>query len=305
MSRSHRSLSCALIALVSVFAFSGCNWKGEGKNVAAAIVATSAVKTRAFTGSLKMDTSQMKGMTGSTGASTTTPGSMTMTFSGAIDSTDPANPKMLMNMTAEGQNTSMVAPGDGKIYFTSAGKSYYTPLDPSSATKQTIDPQKIYVALGDAVGHFAKSPSMNNAQGKPVDTIAAKVSKKKLCGPVLEAFGEAMDQSAGGLTGGLGGSSSDSSKLNKSGEKMMQTFCATMLKDDPQVWFGIDGGKLTDVALTAELMIPFAGQMSIEVQYHEYNQDQPQTGFTAPPNATPMPASPTTTSTAMPGTNSY
>jgi hypothetical protein len=299
MSRVHRSLSCALIALVSVLAISGCNWKGEGKNVAAAIVATSAVKTRAFTGSMKMDMSQMKGITGSTGASTTTPSSMTMTFSGAIDTTNEASPKMLMKMTAEGQDTTMVAPGDGKLYFTSGDKSYYTTVDPSSAKKQTIDPQKIYVALGDAVGHFQKSPPITNAQGKQVDTTSAKVSKKKLCGPVLEAFGEAMDQGAGGLTGGLGGSSSgDSTKLNKTGEKMMQTFCQTMLKSDPQVWFGIDNGKLTDVALTAQLMIPFAGPMGIEVQYHEYNQDQPQTGFTAPPNATPMP----TTPTAMPGT---
>jgi hypothetical protein len=225
-------------------------------------------------------------MTGSTGANTTTPGSMTMTFSGAIDTSNESSPKMLMKMNAEGQETSMVAPGDGKFYITTAGKSYYTTVDPAAANQQTIDPQKIYVALGDAVGGFQKAQSIVNAQGKPVDTVAAKVNKKKLCGPVFDAFGEAMNQSDG-LTSGLG-SSAGSGKLNENGKKMMQTFCQTMLKSDPRVWFGIDNGKLTDVELTAQLTIPFAGQMGLEVQYHEYNQDQPQTGFDAPANATPM-----------------
>jgi hypothetical protein len=287
MSRIHRPLSCALIALVAVLAFSGCDWKGEGKGVAAAILASSIVKTRAFTGSMTMDMSQMTGATAATGSSGTTPGKVEMTFSGAIDDTDPANPKMVMKMSAAGQDTSMVAPGDGKFYITSGGKSYYVPIDPAAAEKQTINPQKIYVALGDAVGDFQKSPPITNAQGKQVDTTTAKVSKKKLCGPVLDAFGEAMNQSSG-LTSGLGGSSGSTNSLGKDGKKMMQSFCQTMLKSDPRVWFGIDNGKLTDVALTAKLTIPFAGPMGIEVQYHEYNQDQPQTGFDAPSGATPM-----------------
>ncbi|MGH2958758.1 MAG: hypothetical protein ACRDKE_04090 [Solirubrobacterales bacterium] len=299
MARTHRSLSCALIALVAVLAFSGCNWKGEGKDVAAAIIASSTVKTRAFTGSMKMDMSQMQGASAATGASGASSGAVEMTFSGAIDDSDPANPKMAMKMSAEGQDTSMVAPGDGKFYVSSAGKSYYVPVDPASAEKQTIDPQKIYVALGDAVGDFEKSPPITNAQGKQVETTTATVSKKKLCGPVLDAFGEAMSQSSG-LTGGLGGSSGGNDSLGKDGKKMMQSFCQTMLKSDPRVWFGIDGGKLTDVALTAKLTIPFAGTMGIEVQYHEYNQDQPQTGFDAPAGATPMGAM----NTAMPSASS-
>lgn len=297
MARFHRPVAAGLIALVAVLALSGCNWTGEGKNVAAAIVATADVKSRSFTGSLKMDMSQMKGMTGSTGAGTATPGSMTMTFSGAIDATDPAKPKMLMKMTAEGQDSTMVAPGDGKFYFTSGSKSYFIPIDPAAAQKPTIDPQRIYVALGDAVGNFQKSASITNAQGKSVDTIAATVNKKKLCGPVFDAFGEAMNQSTG-LAGGLGGAGSAGS-LNKNGKKMMQSFCQTMLKSDPRVWFGIDGGKLTDVELTADLMIPFAGPMGIEVQYHEFNQDKPQGEFLAPSGATPM----SITQTAMPTTS--
>lgn len=285
MSRIHRPLSCALIALVAVLAFSGCEWKGE---VAAAIIASSTVKTRAFTGSMTMDMSQMTGATAATGSSATNPGKIEMTFSGAIDDTNPANPKMVMKMSAAGQDTSIVAPGDGKFYITSGGKSYFVPMDPSAAEQKTINPQKIYVALGDAVGDFQKSPPITNVQGKQVETTAAKVSKKKLCGPVLDAFGEAMSQSSGLTTGLGGGSSGGANSIGKDGKKMMQSFCQTMLKSDPRVWFGIDNGKLTDVALTAKLTIPFAGPMGIEVQYHEYNQDQPQTGFDAPAGATPM-----------------
>jgi hypothetical protein len=144
------------------------------------------------------------------------------------------------------------------------------------------------MALGDAVGHFQKSPQMRNAQGQPVDTTSATVSKKQLCGPVIDAFGEAMNQSTG-LTGDLGmNGGAQSGDLSKRGKKMMQSFCQSMLKSDPRVWVGITNGRLTDVELTAKLMIPFAGPMGIELQYHEFNQDQPQEGFTAPPGATPI-----------------
>jgi len=278
VSRTHRTLS-ALILVVAALALSGCNWSGQGKNVAAAIVATSQVKTRAFSGSLKMDTSQMTGTTG-----TAPPQSITMTFSGASDSTNPASPKMVMNMTAEGQATSLVAPGDGNMYETSAGRSYSVPMPPGTADQHAINPQKIYVALGEAVGNFQKSSPITNPQGKSVDTISATVSKSKLCGPVLDAFGDAMSQTSGlGRAFGGSGSSTD-----KNGKKLLQTFCKSMLQKDPRVWFGIDAGKLTDVELTAQLAIPFAGPMGIEVQYHEYNQDQPQTGFDAPAGATPL-----------------
>lgn len=262
---------------------SGCDWQGEGKEVAAAIVATSQVKTRSFTGSMKMDMSKMARPGGE--ASADMPANVTMTFSGAIDETDEANPKMLMTMTAEGQTTSMVAPGDGKFYVTTGGKSYWADSRQSGQSK-TIDPQKIYVALGEAVGNFQKAPAMTNAQGKSVPTISATVSKSKLCGPVLDAFGEAMNQ-AGGF-GGLGGATGSTGKGSEAGAKMVQSFCKMMLKSDPRVWFGIDGGRLTDVALSADITIPMAGPMGIEVQYHEYNQDQPQKGFEAPAGAQPL-----------------
>jgi hypothetical protein len=277
---ARRTLTCLIAVLALAVNLSGCDWKGEGKNVAAAIVATSQVKTRAFTGSLKFDGSKRAP---AQNGQAQEPTSMTMTFSGAIDSTDAANPKMVMNMSAEGQNTSVVAPGDGKVYMTAGGTSFSVAVPPGQTAGRTIDPQKIYVALGDAVGDFQKAPPLTNAQGKSVTTISAKVGRSKLCGAVLDAFGEAMSQ-AGGLAGGLGGTTS----RGGSDSKMLQNFCKMMLKSDPRVWFGIDNGRLTDVDLTAEIKVPLAGSMGIEVQYHEYNQDRPQTGFDPPADATPL-----------------
>jgi predicted small secreted protein len=289
MYRAFRSICCALIALVAALALSSCNWTGEGKDVAAAIVATSQVKTRAFSGELKMDMSKM---TGAASAGAQAPSSMVMSFSGAMDSTNPAAPKMVMNMQSQGQTTTTVAPGDGKLYVSVNGKSYSIPLPPEAASDQTINPQEIYVALGEAVGDFQKAPQITNPQGKAVDTISATVNKSKLCGPVLEAFGDAMGKTTGldsAFRGNNAGTATSSSaELEKNSKKLVQTMCKSMLTQDPRVWFGIDAGKLTDVVLSAQLTIPFAGPMGIEVQYHEFNQNQPQAGFDPPANAVPV-----------------
>jgi hypothetical protein len=114
-----------------------------------------------------------------------------------------------------------------------------------------------------------------------VTTTSATISKSKLCGPVLSAFGDAL--SAADAAGGSGNGA-----LKFGDSKSMQGFCKAMLAGDPRVWFGIDNGALTDVELTAALNIPFAGRMGIEVQYHEYDQNKPQSGFVAPAGAQPM-----------------
>jgi hypothetical protein len=109
---------------------------------------------------------------------------------------------------------------------------------------------------------------------------------------VLDAFGDAMGKTTGldsafrGNGAGTGNSSSD--ELEKNSAKMVQSMCKSMLNGDPRLWFGIDAGKLTDVVMTGQLTIPFAGSMGVEVQYHEFNQNQPQTGFDPPANATPV-----------------
>lgn len=272
-------LAVSLLAVFAV-ALSGCAWRGEGKQVATAIEASSKVKSRAFKGSVTFDMSQL-----ASGSSTAQqPKSMSMAFDGAIDTSDPAHPKMRMNMSAQGEATSIVAPGDGKVYLTARGSSYSTDVPPERAASSTIDPQKIYAALGGAVTDFQKSQPITNAEGNPVATTSAKVSRSKLCGPVLEAFGDALGKSAG-LTGGLGGGLAGG---RGGGGEMFAGICKAMLKSDPRIWFGVAGGVLTDVELTATINIPFGGPMAIEVQYHEYNQDKPQSGFDPPAGATPL-----------------
>lgn len=269
-----------LLAVLTIFCLtaglvlSGCAWKGKGKEVATAIQQNASVKTRAFTGSMSMK------LAGATAAGV--PSETTITFSGAVDNSNPASPLMHMKMNFEGTAMEMVQPGNGSLYVTTKGKTYSVPVPATDASKSSVDPQKIYVALGSAIGHFQDSPMITNAKGVQVKTISATVDKGKLCGPVLQAFGSVMNTSGGMTSGfekGLGGGSAG-----------LAGFCKAMLKKDPRVWFGIDNGALTDVALNAVLTIPLAGSMTLDVQYHEYDQNKPQTGFDVPPNATPLPS---------------
>jgi hypothetical protein len=274
MARLTRSL--CLLLLLSLFALSasGCAAEGEDAEVIAAITATSKFETRAFTGSLKM---QPLGKSKKLGGGTTT-----MKFDGAIDTTDDANARMLLKMDAGGSETSLVLPGDGRLYITAEGESHYIDV-PAAKNKETaIDPAAIYAALLKSVGRFKPSPPLTNAAGQSVRTLSAKIDKQGLCGPLLSAFGETLSQTggAGSGLGGLGGQASG----------MMQDFCKEMLTSDPRVWFGIDNGKATDVTLATEVKLPFAGEMRIEVIYHEFNQGGRQSGFTAPSGATPLPS---------------
>lgn len=283
MAKHSRRVCCALAALVAVLLASGCGWKGEGKDVAAALVATKAVKSRAFVGSLKFDV-PAGGLAKFAGDSDSAP--MLMTFSGASDSSDPAHPKMAIKMTAEGDSTAIVAPGDGKVYVTASGRSWYTEVPPQQAASQAIDPNKIYAALGDAIGNFKQAPPMTNAKGVAVTTVSGTISREKLCGEVIDAFGDTLGRAASG--GDRLGGSGVGAQGSAAGAKMFRGLCKTMIKKDPRVWFGIDGGRLTDVELTAKLSVPLAGEMSIEVQYHEYDQDKPQGGFDPPAGARPL-----------------
>lgn len=262
----------ALLAVVAVLGLSGCGWKGDGAEVAAALVATSQIETRSFSGSVTFDALDEK--MSKAGADTN------MTFRGALDTRDADAPKMTLEMNSGSSATKVVVPGDGKFYLTSGGKTYSVDVPPGGAQKSTVDPVKIYSTLSSAVGSFKQAPSMTNAAGQSVHTVGAKLSKSKLCGPVLDAFGDALS-SAGGVGGEFGGS-------GKGDSKMFKGICESMLASDPRVWFGIDGGKLTDLALSAKLNVPFAGKMKVDLVYHEFNQGAEQSGFEAPAEATPL-----------------
>lgn len=258
-------LALTLVATMAAL-LAGC---GKGENdatVVGAIAASSQVKTRAFSGSMTMGSGEQ---------------SVNMQFEGAVDGRDAAKPKVRFTIKGGGSDSTMVAPGDGKFYFTTQGQSYYVdlPASASAASKQTVDPSAIFKALQSAVGSFseAKQP-LTDAQGKNVPTMTAYISKDKLCGSVLDALGSALSSAGGGL-GGM--------KLDG---KALGSFCKSMLKSDPQIWIGIVDGRATDVALSAKIDMMGMGSSKVEVSYHEFNQDKEQSGFDAPKNAKPMPS---------------
>ncbi len=267
-------LTALPLLLALAVGIAGCGWEGEGEEVAAAILATSEVETRAFKGSLKMTVEGSKNH----------PHDVTeMTFDGAIDSRDDANPKMVVNMTSGSDTTSLVLPGDGKFYLKSGGTSYVMPMPGGDAKKATVNPTAIYAALGEAVGDFQTSDPLTNAEGESVLTRTAAVSRKKLCSDVIEAFGNSLAQ-ASGLGGQLAAGNAGG------GSEQFKKMCSSMVKSDPRVWFGLDAGRLTDVVLSARLSVPLAGPMTVELAYHEYNQDGEQSGIEAPSGAVPMPS---------------
>lgn len=284
--RTFRNLSLVVGLVLTSVSLAGCSWKGEGQDVAAALQKSTEIKTREFKGSATVSFPAMDFGQGSDGK----PTQMTMKFAGKSDSTDPADPKGEFALTlSEGSKQQMafevVDPGGGTAYMTTGGKSYSFPITPEQRAQQNVDPSRIYAALATAVGDFKKSQPMQDGTGAPVPTISAQIDKKKLCGPVLEAFGDALSKSmqSGGLD--TGGASGITGAVD--GKQMFKTMCESMLKENPKLWFGIRSGVLTDVALDADIAVPFAGNVKLSVQYHETAQGQP-VSIEAPANAEPI-----------------
>lgn len=284
--RIFRNLTLVVGVLLTILSLSGCGWEGEGKEVAAALQASTEIKTREFKGSATVSFPAMDFGQGSDGK----PTNMTMNFSGRSDNSDPADPKGEFSLAINEGNKQQMAfevvdPGGGTAYLTTGGKSYSFPITPEQRAQQNVDPSKIYAALATAVGDFKKSQPMQDGAGASVPTISAQIDKKKLCGQVLDAFGDALSKSmqSGGL--GAGGVSGITGAVD--GKQMFKTMCESMLKEDPKLWFGIRSGVLTDVALDADIAVPFAGNVKLSVQYHETAQGQP-VSIEAPANAEPI-----------------
>lgn len=262
------NISAVLIAAVML---GGCTqtWTGKGKDVAKAIEQSSKVKTARYSASIEV------GVTGIPGQPAGSE-EFAMTMSGKSDVNDPAKPKMEMSMNAAGQSVKVVEPGDGRTYMTTSGKSYSFPsTDP---TQQKTESARILAALGSSVGGFKEAQPITNLQGESVPSIYAKVDKGKLCSTVVGAFNETLESS--------GGTSDLSATLGAGMAGGMADLCKQMVKEDPGVWFGIRDGMLTDLAMTANLVLPLGAAVSMTVQYHEYDQDQDVGEFNAPANAT-------------------
>jgi hypothetical protein len=287
--RGYRNLQLLLgvFVLLATGLLAGCGWQGEGKDVAAALQKSTEINTRQFNGSISVNIPAMQ--LGQDGGGE--PTQMTMKFSGKSDNSNPADPKGEFSMAlSEGSSQQMdftiVSPGGDTAYLTTDGKSYSFPITAEQRASQTVDPSKIYGALATAVGDFKQSQPMKDGQGASVPTTSAKIDREKLCGPVLEAFGDAFKKSMQ-LDGGLGGGGASGMTGSVDGGKMFQSMCKSMLKEDPKLWFGIRSGVLTDVAMEADIAVPFAGNVKVSVQYHETGQGEPVT-IEAPANAQPL-----------------
>lgn len=250
----------ALSALALVV--SGCTstWTGEGKEVAAAIEKSAQMKTARFAASIEIKLAGMPVESGGQQA-------FLITMSGLGNMTDPTNPRMVIEMASPstGDRERIMMPGDGRVYTTKRGKTYSFPA-PSDPAEYAVENARVMTALGASVGDFRESQPMTNIKGKSIPAVYATVDKDKLCGPVLDAFGDAFKTSAneGGddLSKALGGDPAQG----------ISGLCKSMLRKDPSVWFGINKGLLTDVALSANLALPMGMTMSMTMQYHEYKQ---------------------------------
>ncbi len=267
----------ALVALITAsLVLTGCTgtWSGKGNEVADAIDRASEAKSGKFSGSMQM---KMTGGPPELAAN----GDVTLVMTGATDSSDPKNPRMWMEIEAVGQAVAMrtVMPGDGKVYMTSGNETFSIPVPLSNSDQYAIDNARLLAALGSAVGGFKKSQPMVNIQGQSVPAISAKVNRGKLCGSVLAAMGNAFNAGAGS------GAADLSKSLGGEAGKGLEGVCKSMLRKDPNIWFGITDGTLTDVALTADVVFPFGVAMSLTGQYHMYDLDQSIGRIKAPANA--------------------
>lgn len=260
--RSYLARSCSALVVIALSLFvSGCTgtWTGKGKEVAAAIEQSAQVKTARFSASIEMKFSGGPGQAN-------TADSFLILMSGAADQTDPNNPRMKMTMESPttGDREQIVMPGDGRVYATTNGKSYSFPAP--DAKEYAMENGRVLSALGASVGGFRESQPMTNIKEEQVPAIYATVDKGKLCGPVLDSFGDAFK------TGASEGASDLSEPLGVDPTEGISGLCKAVIRKDPSVWFGISNGLLTDVALSANLVFPMGMTMSMTMQYHEYNQ---------------------------------
>lgn len=260
--RSYLARSCSALIVIALSLFvSGCTgtWTGKGKEVASAIEQSSQVKTARFASSIEIKISGAPGQ-GST------PETFLVMMSGAGDVSDPNKPRMIMKIESPttGERERYVMPGDGRVYATKHSKSYSFPSPDSN--DYGVETGRVLAALGAAVGDFRESQPMTNMKQEQVPAIYATVDRDKLCGSVLDSLGAAFKDSANDGGAELAKAAGADPAEGISG------LCKALIRKNPSVWFGISGGVLTDVALSANLVFPMGMTMSMTMQYHEYNQ---------------------------------
>lgn len=255
-------LLCAIAILALALVVTGCTgtWTGKGKEVASAIENTSGVKTAKFQGSVEM---KVSGLPEQAAAQDT----YVATFSGVVDGTDPANPRMVMRISSPeaGGSGKVVMPGNGMAYGTKSGRTYSFPVE-EKPEDYAMETDRTMTALGASVSGFRDSQPMTNMKGEQVPAVYAKVDKAGLCGPVLDSMGTSFKSSA---------QDDDFSKsVGADPAQGISGICKALIKKDPSVWFGISDGMLTDVAVRADLVSPMGIVISMTLQFHQYDMGE-------------------------------
>lgn len=275
-----RSLTSRLLyviaTLVLSLAVSGCTgtWTGKGKEVASAIEKTSGVKTAKYSGSVEM---KVSGLPAQSAAQDT----YVVTFSGVVDGSDPANPRMVMKITSSepGASGKVVMPGNGMAYGTKNGTTYSFPVE-QKPEDYAVETDRTMTALGASVGGFRDSQPMTNMKGEQVPAIYAKVDRNGLCGPVIDSLGNSFKSSA---------QDADFSKsVGADPAQGISGICKALVKKDPSVWFGISDGMLSDVAIRADLVSPMGVVISLTVQFHQYDLGKRVRKIQIPTNTTAL-----------------
>lgn len=258
------SVAALLLAAISLFLLSGCTWTGKGKDVADALQKTGEVKTAMYAGSFSI---QAKGNAGSE--------NMEIIFNGAADDSNPAAPRMSMDMTIMGQRMSTVAPGDGNIYITTSAGTYGAPYNATQTGAQQNSFAGVMGSLESAIGNFREAAASTTDQGLTLKTIAADGNVGRICGKVLPAFSAYSNASSAG-SGSLKGLGKGTS---------IEDMCRQLLKKDPTLWFGIDAdGYLRMIAMKATLSVMALGSVDMTMRFDVTSINQPVT-FHKPSNA--------------------
>lgn len=258
-------LAISAIAVFSALVFSGCAWLGKGMEVSDAYKKTNEAKTGAYFASIEV-TAPRHGRDKKIDEY--------IAATGAFDITDADHPMSRGEITIDGDTSSYVEPGNGRLYLTEDGKTDYVKLEKDDRPEGKDDSETLVDALARSVVNFRDAPPVTNAVGQPIPAIAADISRVKLCGESLRAAARAINKSA---------FNDDDYELRITKADMREgtRWCSKQLPVAPALTFGLDNGYLTDFTLTGKAKdsgrhISFV----LKLQYSGLNQ--PQTGFIPP-----------------------
>ncbi|MBI5310214.1 MAG: hypothetical protein HZB14_04155 [Actinobacteria bacterium] len=242
------ALACLAVALA--LSLAGCGGSDEESDVSAALSRTAAVERLAYSGSVEMATSGPATGGAASGERTE------ITFMGAIDESDPAAPKSLLDMTVQGEPVRAVVPGDGSTYVSTPTGIYGAPIDAGATSAGGFG--AMLNSLMPVLDDFKSGNDDSTKDGLPLRTVSAKAGASGFCDEVAPAFSNYTDMASANV----------SSVKGLTGDAPLGEVCRKLLAGDPTLWFGIDAeGRLRMVAMNARLTLLGAGELEMTLRF--------------------------------------